>query len=387
MTQRTELIWIVGCALVVIVGAVDIIHYAQGTASAAYLWHRDFSNLWAGGRLIDAGDYATLYDRHTFTAWQTSAFGDFGARTFSYPPTLFPLAQLATVLPYRPALIAWLTATAALFGLAAKPLWPKGAGPVWLAALTPAALLNISMGHMGFLFGAIWLAIFHQLDRRPVLAGSLIGLFVMKPQLAILLPLVLLLRGEWRAIAAAAASAMAMIASSALVYGLAPWKLFLFGAVGTQASFIDPAGAGFARLSTSAATAVLGLGGGWPMAMLVQVLLAIIGVAALVRCRSVPTPQLGMLAATATFLVLPYALAYDLTVVSLGALSLMVDRSASSPDRRLASIGFVAPQVGIVFAYLGAPVMSLMLLALLVAQYRAFSGRAVPAGAAAAHSA
>ncbi len=389
MKRATALIWIIGGALVAVVFTFDMSQLMTGATTTSAVWHRDFSNLWAGGVLIDRHDYVTLYDRQAFTAWQTAQFGAFGMRTFSYPPTLFPLAQLFAMPPYRLALVIWLVVTGGLFVIAARPWWPKNAGPIWLAVLTPAALLNMSMAHMGFLFGALWLLIFTQIDRRPIMSGALIGLFAMKPQLAILIPIILIIRRDWNVIAAATISSAAMITLSLILYGAAPWHEFLFSAVGTQAAFIDAGGAGFAKLSTSAATAIFASGGASPLAAAGQAVMSMFGLALVVMAavQKAPTPQLAMLAATATFLVLPYALAYDLTVVAIGALAIVVDHHASATRRWLAGIGFVAPQIGIIFAYLGLPVMSLMLAALAFTQYRAAIGRDAPASAGAVRSA
>ena len=64
---------------------------------------------------------------------------------------------------------------------------------MWLAVLTPAALMNIWAGHYGFLVGALFLLGWERLDRRPWQAGLFFGLMLIKPHLAILIPLVLLL--------------------------------------------------------------------------------------------------------------------------------------------------------------------------------------------------
>lgn len=79
---------------------------------------------------------------------------------------------------------------------------------------------------------------------------------------------------------------------------------------------------------------------------------------------------LALLAATATFLVLPYAFNYDLTVVSLAAVATM-SRDMGPVDRRLAAVGFLSPQLGMLLAMFGLPVMPLMLAGLAIVQFRA----------------
>jgi hypothetical protein len=61
------------------------------------------------------------------------------------------------------------------------------------------------------------------LDRRPVLAGALIGALAYKPHLAVLLPFVLAAAGYWRSFIAAAVTALAFCALATLVFGLEYW--------------------------------------------------------------------------------------------------------------------------------------------------------------------
>jgi alpha-1,2-mannosyltransferase len=389
MSRSIALVWTFGCTFIVLLFAIDLVQFGAGATTADGLWRRDFTNLWAGGRLIGAHDWATLYDRAAFTAYQTTIFGAYAPRSFSYPPTAFPIVQLFAQPPYRIALVLWLLVTGAAFALAARRWWPERAGPFWLVLLTPAALVNLWTAHFGFLFGALWLVAFTQLDRRPLVAGAAIGLFAMKPQLAMLIPLVLLIRSDWRAIGGSAASAAAMCAGTLLIYGSAAWEAFLARAAGAQAAFIDAKGAAFAKLSTSAATAIFDVGGGWPLALAAQGALGLLGITLVVLAamRRVPTRDLALLTATATFLVLPYALAYDLTVVALGALVVMTHPDARAAERILAGIGFVAPQIGVALAFAGLPVICLMLAGLAVVQFRVATGRAARAGAGAVRSA
>ena len=80
-----------------------------------------------------------------------------------------------------------------------------------------------------------------------------------------------------------------------------------------------------------------------------------------------------MLTATGTFLVLPYAFNYDLTVVCVAALRLWADPRATRAERALAVAGFVAPQIGMLVAPLAWPAMPLMLAGLFAAQFTAAS--------------
>jgi alpha-1,2-mannosyltransferase len=383
--------WIVGGWFVAFTCTVDFRTSENGVIRHAEVWGRDFINVWTGAKLIAVRDYATLYTPQAFSAFQESIFGTLDLHVYSYPPTAFPIASFFSLLPYPIAVALWLVGTGGLFLWAARSWWPHCGGPFWLAILTPAALLNLWIGNYGFVFGAIFLLAFRRLDDRPVLAGAVIGLFAMKPQLAVLIPLALLIRRDWRAIFSAAASTGAMILASGLIYGWSAWAEFLTRATGKQVSVIDAHGAFFGKMSASAATAILDLGGDWTAAIIGQALLATLGIAlvAIAAWRRVRTDQLALLLATCTFLVLPYSINYDLVVVCIGAWVVMTNSDNAPVDRGLATLGFIAPQVGLLLAMFHLPVTSLMLAGLAIAQFRVamgFSGRAVPAIATAARS-
>jgi alpha-1,2-mannosyltransferase len=380
--------WIIGGMIVLFFYWADFQATKNGVIGAREIWGRDFINMWTGGKLIAARDFATLYDPDRFMGFQESLYGPLDRHIFSYPPVTFPLADLLSRLPCPLALLAWLGGTAALFVHAAKPFWPKNGGGALLAVLTPAALLNIWEGHYGFLIGALFLYGFRWLDAKPWAAGIAIGLLIIKPQFALLIPLVLLLQWRWRTVVSAGATVAAMIAMSILVYGTAAWSEFLAKGAGRQA-VIDAGGAFFGKLSTSGATAILGIGGGWPLAIAVQTMLALLGLALVILAvrKRLATHDLALLTATCTFLALPYGLNYDLTIVAIGAWVVMTSDRATLADKILATFGFIAPTVGIILALAGAPLTPIALAGLAIAQYRTATGRGVQATEAAAHSA
>ena len=134
-------------------------------------------------------------------------------------------------------------------------------------------------------------------------------------------------------------------------------------------------------MSTSLATAMLRLSSDWTLAFGAQMLLgaAAVAMVAIAARRPLPTVDLAMLAATATFLVLPYGFNYDLTVVMIAAVRLWAGPQATRVERWLAVTGFLSPQIGMLLAPLGVPAMPLMLAALFVAVRRAL--RVTPSAA------
>lgn len=364
--------WLVGGALSLQLFYTDFTHSNGGALEGKAFWGRDFVNLWAGGRFLDEHAASALYRVEEYRAFLATLFGPLKPHNYSYPPVTFPIAQLFALVPYWLALALWLAGTGALFVWAARCWWPRPWGPPALALLTPAALMNIWAGHYGFLLGALFLLGWARLDRRPVEAGVFFGLMLIKPHLALLVPVALAIRGRWTAIGSAAVTVVVLIVASIALYGIGPWREFLFGTSAVQAGLIDAGGSFYGFMSTSTATAMFRLSDSWLLATVAQAAMVALGLIGVIvaATRHVPTERLAMLVATGTFLVLPYAFNYDLTVVCIAALRLWADADATRGERLLAIGGFVAPQIGLLLAPLALPATPLMLAGLFIAQLR-----------------
>ena len=70
-------------------------------------------------------------------------------------------------------------------------------------AVAPGVAVNVFFGQNGFLTAALLIGGLVNLDRRPILSGILFGMLTIKPQFGLLLPVLLLITGRWRVIAAA----------------------------------------------------------------------------------------------------------------------------------------------------------------------------------------
>lgn len=390
-----SLVWMVGAFFAVFLIWRDVNLLDHGLVGDHAFLGRDFINVWTAGWLVLNDRVGEVYDLATYQTTQRGIFGPIGQHNYSYPPVTLPLTVVFALLPYAVALPLWLVGTGWLFAKAARPWLNETGWPSWLAVLTPAALINIWAGHYGFLIGALALFGWRWLPDRPRLAGIFFGLLAIKPHLAVLIPLILFIRRDWQAIGAAAVTVATLIAASVVLFGLQPWIEYLTITAGVQAGMVNANGATFGLMSTSTATAVLTAG--WPaLAAPFQIATAVTGVALVARAaRTADTRDLATLSATATFLVLPYAFNYDLTVSSLGAALLLVRPGVRPAEQFIALFGFMAATLGMLAAFKGLPIMPMLLLGLAVVQYRvamrsagqrvsAVPRHAAPAGAAAA---
>ncbi len=368
------LTWVLGGAFIVSFALRDLLVTHGLVIDNMVVWGRDFANVWTGGHIINHGLASKLYNVAAYQAYQRELFGPIGQHSFSYPPVTFPVSAALAALPYPAALVIWQVCGILFFIFAAKPWWPGRIGPIWLAVLTPAALVNLWAGQYGFFIGGLFLLGWRQIEiGRPILAGIFFGLMLIKPQLAILVPLALVLRKEWVAIISAAITVFVLFAASTLEYGIQPWRDLFFGTGPFLASLINARGSFFGFMSTSAATAAFSRGASLPAALICQLVFAAGGLYAMVASasRGAPLREFALLTATATFVVLPYGFNYDMTVPMLGALYVMGAVDRSTMDWRLAFYGFIAPQFGMLLAAAGLPLMPVMIAGLLCAQLRA----------------
>src|SRR5476651_1874015 len=168
----------------------------------------DFSNVYAAGTYVLDGKPTAPFDPARQYAREQAIFG--AATPFygwHYPPFFLGAAALLALMPYWLALMLWQGATLAFYLLAARGI--LGARDnLWLllALAFPAVFINLGQAHNGFLTAALIGAALTQLDRRPIIAGILIGCLAYKPQFGLLIPLVLAASGRWRVFAAAAAT-------------------------------------------------------------------------------------------------------------------------------------------------------------------------------------
>src|SRR5580704_14796499 len=187
----------------------------------------DFSNVWAAGKLVLDGEQAAPYDparqheaeKKTFGGREVPFYG------WHYPPLFLMVAAGLALLPYGWALLAWMALTLPAYLVVIRSIVPRPE-TLLVAAAFPAVLVNLGHGQNGFLTAALLGGGLLLLDKRPTLAGVLIGLLAYKPQFGLLIPLVLVATARWRVIAAATATVLAAGALTSVLLGPAVWVAF-----------------------------------------------------------------------------------------------------------------------------------------------------------------
>ncbi|MGS0891559.1 glycosyltransferase family 87 protein [Burkholderia stagnalis] len=196
----------------------------------------DYVVFWTASWLMRQGLALQAYDIPTFWRLLLDLFPATPRNAFLpwlYPPTYLLLVAPLSLLPFAlsyPLFIA--TGIAALgvaswhvSGLAGTP-GMKRIG--WLALLgCPGIYITTMYGQNAMLTASCAALAVYWVDRRPAWAGFCIGLMVVKPQMAMLFPFVLISARAWRTFAWAALFATAFAALGVLVCGVGSLNLFL----------------------------------------------------------------------------------------------------------------------------------------------------------------
>ena len=241
---------------------------------------RDFLNLWMYGRaVITESDPARFYDIAIYNQELAKLLGPgYFGQNWPNPPTALVAMAPFGLLNYFPALFAWFATGLIALCLAGR----RDLADIRILAvvlMSPAALLCLISGQSSLLTTAALLAIFALLDRRPLLAGILIGLLTIKPQLGFLFPIALIASGRWRVFLAAAVTALALIAISIAVGGQDVWYAYVLKALPLQREVLSDAAGTAVPFHPTVFMNVRGLLGN-SIADIVQILFTVAAVAA-----------------------------------------------------------------------------------------------------------
>lgn len=278
----------------------------------------DFSNVYAAGTLTWQGRPAEAYVPALQHAAETAVFGGREVPFYGwhYPPFFFAVAVLVAAVPYGWGLSIWLAASLAAYLAAMRAILPRPE-TLLIAAAFPAVFVNIGHGQNGFLTAALLGGSLHLLERRPSLAGVLIGCLAYKPQFGVLIPFAMLAGGRWSTIGAAIATVAALIALSFVMLGGSVWHAFADSMNFTQTVVLEQGGTGWEKIQ-SVFSAVRMWGAGVQTAYAVQFALALMLAASLAWLwhGDAAFELKASALATASLLATPYVLDYDLVVLA-----------------------------------------------------------------------
>lgn len=181
----------------------------------------DYLSYWAAGHLALSGDPAAAYDvvRHRAVEFTVTSFK--GLLPFPYPPPFLLIVTPFSLLPYLWGFAAWFAVTLAVYVIVAH------LARVRYALAHPSVLMNGIIGQNAFLTAALFAGGVTLLRSRPFVAGAILGALVIKPQLALLLPLAVIAGRLWPAIGGALATSTALLLASLAVFGTGVFTGFI----------------------------------------------------------------------------------------------------------------------------------------------------------------
>jgi hypothetical protein len=295
-----------------------------------WTWHaigRDFINYWTAGHLVRSGQVADIFQPAPFLAHERALFDPrLPFHFWSYPPpNLFLVAPLGFT-PYMAGLAVWSAAGLVALGFATRA-WTRNWWVWALIVFCPAAPTNIGLGQNGAFSAALLIAGLSLIDRRPALAGALLGLLIFKPQIAVMLPIAVLAGRRWRAMGGAAAVVVAVLALSVLVFGIESWRGFFGPTLQTQGLMLRQGHGPFQWMMPSAyMSARLAFHMHMPQALMVQAPFTLLAVALTAwswRRADRPLELRAAVLMMATFVASPQAFNYDLIPAAAAAVVLL----------------------------------------------------------------
>ena len=191
------------------------------------------------------------------------------------------------------------------------------------------------------------------------MAGVLIGLLTIKPQLGILFPFMLIASGRWRVFIAAAVTTVTLVALSIAAFGHDVWIDFVTKGLPVQGLVLaDPdrvATPGFPTIFMN----LRGVDLSYAAAMSVQAMFSAIAIGAVIwafRSRKCANPALlRALFLACAIVVSPYILTYDLLPLTFAAVLLLADADLDGPGRRLIRLVFWTPTLQLALGTLHVP--------------------------------
>jgi hypothetical protein len=189
----------VGYALALAIIAASCAEFAWNYAEPG---NRDFESFWDAGKFALAGTPALAYGN---------------TAPFLYAPAFLLLLLPFAALAFPLAMALWSTVTLGLYAVVARGFAPRSH---WLTVAFAPVYVIAAIGQNGFVTGALFLGGLALLHReKKFAAGLVLGCLILKPQLALMLPVAMLAGREWRVIAGAIVSALAVLLVGAIAFG------------------------------------------------------------------------------------------------------------------------------------------------------------------------
>ncbi len=186
----------------------------------------DFIAFWSAGRLALEGRAAEVHNEAAIYAQHLIAVpGLHVVAPWNSPPPFLLISSLFALTPFPVAALLFLLLSGALYLYVARKTLPD-ARALLFALTLPAALFHLGSVQTGLLIAGVSGLALLWIDKRPRAAGALIALLAIKPHLAILWPVFLIISKRWTAFITAALATTAFLVIAGFVFGFESYARF-----------------------------------------------------------------------------------------------------------------------------------------------------------------
>lgn len=264
----------------------------------------DFLSYWAAAKLALSGKIASVYSLTAHHAVEIRISPIDGWLPFAYPPPFLLIVTPVGLAPFWLAFALWVAVGATVYALMV------GRGRALPYAMAhPSVLGNFLIGQNGFLTTSILAGGLRELPSRPFAGGAVLGLLIIKPQLALVLPFAMIAGRQWQAIAGAMLSASGALVIAYLAFGWQAYDGFLT-MLPVFTNGMEQSLWPWNELASPFASLRF-IGVAQAPAFAVQAAVALAAIALVCRAWWLGTEERGPIVAAAALLVPPYLFTYD----------------------------------------------------------------------------
>ena len=319
---------------------------------------RDFLNFYHYGIAAWEDAPSKYYDVVYYDTVLNNFFGghDYTFQQWSYPPHYMLIAAPLALINYYAAFLLFTLISLALYWKYIIATFEETAfrSAFWF---TPLLFLFAMCGQLSALIAVIFVIVFKQMDKRPFMAGLLIALLTVKPQVGLLFPFFLMITGRWRVFLGAAVGTIAFIGLSVLIHGIEPWTTYIEVGAPAQSRVLLNLPEITAGLMPTAFVNFYNAGLSFTAASILQLIVAVSALITMIYVCIKTTDKFLQYAIflSCTFLLTPYLMMYDMLIL-VWVFMTMASRYKMSKLMTANYICFMLlPIIGIIMALLHIP--------------------------------
>lgn len=315
-------------------------------------FYEDFSVFYEASALMHSGKAATVYrqSEQDLQAVMAGGTAHYFSNSFVNPPAflpfIYPLATLAKPLALAIWTVLGLAAWMGVFLLPAvrrqfAPLlsqrWFSRGFPLFVLC-APYSYYPVEFGQADLFTGALLVAALCLRRDKPFASGAALGLLLIKPHLALALPVLLLAERNFKALLAASVTALLLCVASSACFGLNLWADWLHQLAPYKESLVkDTLGQSHALTSFYQALRAIGLTPQAALGIHTAIAVALIVLAVAITRRVQDFALRTALWLVLALMISPYLLVYNLCALLLAAF-ILASRALEKPS--FAALGF-----------------------------------------------